>query len=84
MDAQLHSTRLFNENYFAFKVALDDAVERGVKIIALPGDFSDDGQPINIRGLNKILNQYSEEYGISFFLITGKSRFYRAFWWGGW
>lgn len=71
MNAQLHSTRLFNENYFAFKAALDDAVERGVKIIALPGDFSDDGQPINIRGLNKILNQYSEEYRIAFFLITG-------------
>lgn len=71
MDAQLHSTRLFNENYFALKAALDDAVERGVKIIALPGDFSDDGQPFNIRGLNKILNQYSEEHRISFFLITG-------------
>ncbi|MGB3152216.1 MAG: metallophosphoesterase [Maribacter sp.] len=71
MDAQLHSTRLFNENYFVFKAALDDAAKRGIKIIALPGDFSDDGQPINIRGLNRILEEYSEKHGMSFFLTTG-------------
>ncbi|KPM32184.1 Calcineurin-like phosphoesterase [Croceitalea dokdonensis DOKDO 023] len=71
MDAQLHSTRLFNENYFSFKAALDDAVKRGIKIIVLPGDFSDDGQPINIRGLKTVLNRYSREYGLSFFLTTG-------------
>src|SRR5680860_907951 len=71
MDAQLHSTRLFNENYFAFRAALDDAVQRGIKLIALPGDFSDDGQPLNVRGLNLILDEYSEKYGISFFLTTG-------------
>jgi hypothetical protein len=43
MQAQMTSTRLFNENYFAFIAALDDAVGRGVRFIALPGDFSDDG-----------------------------------------
>jgi len=32
MAAQLRSTRLFNENYFAFKIALDDAVAKGIKI----------------------------------------------------
>ncbi len=47
MYAQLTSTRLFNENYFAFLAALDDAAKRGVKYIALPGDFSDDGQPVH-------------------------------------
>jgi 3',5'-cyclic AMP phosphodiesterase CpdA len=71
MDAQLHSTRLYNENYFAFIAALNDAAKRDIKVIGLPGDFSDDGQPINIRGLNKILNQYSEEHGMLFFLTTG-------------
>src|SRR5690349_9410166 len=35
MYAQLTSTRLFNENYFAFRAALDDAFTRGVRIIAL-------------------------------------------------
>lgn len=71
MDAQLHSTRLFNENYFAFRAALDDAVHKGIKLIALPGDFSDDGQPLNVRGLDRILNEYSEKHGILFFLTTG-------------
>lgn len=71
MDAQLHSTRIFNENYFAFLAALDDIAKRGVKYVALPGDYSDDGQPIHIRGLQQILNQYSQKYGISFFITTG-------------
>lgn len=71
MGAQLRSTRLFNENYFAFLAALDDVVEKGIKLVALPGDFSDDGQPVNIRGLNKILNEYSEKHDLSFFLTTG-------------
>ena len=71
MEAQLHSTRLFNENYFAFLAALDDVVKKGIKLVALPGDFSDDGQPINVRGLNRILNEYSKNHGLSFFIITG-------------
>ncbi|WP_405380783.1 metallophosphoesterase [Maribacter sp. LLG6340-A2] len=71
MEAQLHSTRLFNENYFAFIAALDDAVARGVKLIALPGDFSDDGQPLHIKGLKKIMQRYAQQHGISFFVING-------------
>jgi hypothetical protein len=71
MESQLHSTRLFNENYFAFIAALNNAVKREIKIIALPGDFSDDGQPLHVKGLNKILNSYTKNYGISFFIING-------------
>ncbi|MGH8085293.1 MAG: metallophosphoesterase [Lysobacter sp.] len=71
MQAQLTSTRLFNENYFAFIAALDDAVARGVKYIALPGDFSDDGQPVHMRGLVGILDDYSEKHGIEFFAAPG-------------
>lgn len=71
MEAQLTSTRLFNENYFAFLAALDDAVGRGIKLIALPGDFSDDGQPAHVRGLMQILSNYRDEHGISFFLTPG-------------
>ncbi|MCF7568789.1 metallophosphoesterase [Sabulilitoribacter arenilitoris] len=71
MDAQLHSTRLFNENYYAFLEALEDVVKRGIKIVALPGDFTDDGQPINVRGLRKILDRYSKGHDITFLTITG-------------
>lgn len=71
MDSQLHSTRIFNENYFAFLKALDDIAAKGIKIIAMPGDFSDDGQAYNIRGLRKILEKYHDRYGISFYITTG-------------
>lgn len=71
MKSQLHSTRLFNENYFAFRAALDDVVKRNIKYVILPGDFSDDGQPYNIRGINRILEAYSTTYGLQFFAITG-------------
>ncbi|MBZ4041075.1 metallophosphoesterase family protein [Flavobacterium hibisci] len=71
MNSQLHSTRIFNENYFAFLQALNDIAKRGIKQVALPGDFSDDGQPVHVRGLRKILDEYSKKYGISFFITTG-------------
>ncbi|MDQ0592131.1 hypothetical protein QFZ37_000500 [Chryseobacterium ginsenosidimutans] len=71
MDSQLHSTRIFNENYLAFLKALDDIAAKGIKIVAMPGDFSDDGQAYNLRGLHKILNQYHQKYGINFYLTTG-------------
>ncbi|MBF4485826.1 metallophosphoesterase [Flavobacterium sp. CSZ] len=80
MNAQLHSTRIFNENYFAFLQALDDIVKKGIKQVVLPGDFSDDGQPVHVRGLRKILRQYSEKYGISFFVTTGNHDVVRPFW----
>ncbi|MUP36772.1 metallophosphoesterase family protein [Labilibaculum euxinus] len=71
MEAQLNSTRIFNENYFAFLAALDDVVKRNIKFVVLPGDFSDDGQPFNVRGLKKILDSYSDKYGIKFIATTG-------------
>lgn len=71
MEAQLHSTRLFNENYFAFLAALDDVVKRGVKYVVLPGDFSDDGQPLNVRGFKHILDAYTENHGLVFISTTG-------------
>lgn len=71
MDSQLHSTRIFNENYFAFLKALDDIASKGIKIVAMPGDFSDDGQAYNLRGLHRILEQYHQKYGINFYLTTG-------------
>ncbi|PWN65819.1 metallophosphoesterase [Chryseobacterium viscerum] len=71
MDSQLHSTRIFNENYFAFLKALDDIAAKGIKIVAMPGDFSDDGQAYNLRGLHTILEQYHRKYRINFYLTTG-------------
>lgn len=71
MQAQMNSTRLFNESYFALLAALDDVVDKGITLVALPGDFSDDGQPIHIRGLRRILERYHREHGIEFFATPG-------------
>ena len=71
MESQLESTRIFNENYFAFLKALDDIASKNITYVVLPGDFSDDGQPVHIRGLKKILDSYSEKYGMRFLLATG-------------
>jgi len=70
MYAQLTSTRLFNENYFAFRSALDDAYGKGIRMVALPGDYSDDAQPINIDGINDILREYQAK-GMRFFIAPG-------------
>jgi hypothetical protein len=83
MNAQLHSTRIFNENYFAFIEALDDVVKRGIKIVALPGDFTDDGQAYNLRGLRKILDDYSQKHGLQFFITTGNHDPVGPFWQDG-
>lgn len=71
MAAQLQSTRLFNENYFALKAALDDLVRRQVKLVVLPGDFSDDGQPVHVAGLAALLKRYQLAHGMRFFLTFG-------------
>jgi 3',5'-cyclic AMP phosphodiesterase CpdA len=71
MSAQSSSTRLFNENYFAFRAALDMIVARGVKLVVITGDFSDDGQPVHVRGLKRVLYDYMARYGIRFLVTFG-------------
>ncbi len=71
MDSQLHSTRIFNENYFALFTALDDMAAKGIKYVALPGDYTDDGQAIHLKGLQQILETYRTHYGMQFFITTG-------------
>ncbi|WP_339870002.1 metallophosphoesterase [uncultured Algoriphagus sp.] len=71
MKSQLNSTRLFNENYFAFISALEDLQKKGIQLVVLPGDFTDDGQPMNVIALQKILEHYSSKFGMRFFLTTG-------------
>ena len=39
MYAQLTSTRLFNENYFAFRAALDDAYGKNIRLVSGRGEI---------------------------------------------
>ena len=65
------STRIFNESHAALFAALDDIVARGITDVVLLGDYSDDGQPITVRALGQILDQYSEAKGLRFFALPG-------------
>jgi 3',5'-cyclic AMP phosphodiesterase CpdA len=71
MEAQLNSTRLFNENYFALFAALNELVKKEIKLVALPGDFTDDGQAMNVKKLRQILESYVIEHEMRFFITTG-------------
>ncbi|MCU4675265.1 metallophosphoesterase [Catenovulum sp. 2E275] len=71
MKAQMNSTRLFNEPYFAFISALDKLAEQGIKLVVLPGDFSDDGQPIHLQKLKQLFTDYEKRYGMRFYLAPG-------------
>jgi len=71
MEAQLNSTRLFNENYFALYAALDELVKKNIRLVVLPGDFTDDGQPMNVRKLRQILDEYVKRHQMRFFITTG-------------
>lgn len=71
MRAQINSTRLFNENYFALIQAIENLAEQQIKLVVLPGDYTDDGQPMNVRKLAEILDSYSRNYGMRFFITTG-------------
>lgn len=71
MGSQLNSTRLFNENYFALLQALEELAQKKIKLVVLPGDFTDDGQPMNVLALKKILQEYANFHGMRFFITTG-------------
>lgn len=71
MDAEVHSTRLFNENYFAAITALDEIAGKGIKEVILPGDLTDNGQEMNVVLVQKMLQSYTDRYGMHFYVMDG-------------
>lgn len=71
MDAEVHSTRLFNENYVAALAAFDDIARRGIKDVIITGDLTDNGQKMNVELIGRMLRRYTNIYGMHFFLMTG-------------
>lgn len=66
MEAQVQSTRLFNENYYVFLAALDDVARRDIRWVVLPGDLTDDGQFFNQQKIKELLNSYAAAKGMRF------------------
>ncbi len=67
----MRSTRVFNESYDALCGALDDVVARGIKLVILLGDYSDDGQVGTVSALRNLLDRYSNDHGLEFVGTTG-------------
>lgn len=71
LEVQVQSTRLFNENYFALKAALDDIASKDIQWVIISGDLTDDGQYINQEAVKQILSEYTKKHGMSFFVTVG-------------
>lgn len=67
----MRSTRVFNESYHALRGALDKIVARGINLVVLLGDYSDDGQIGTVSALKKLLDSYSKDHGLVFIGTIG-------------
>lgn len=71
LESEMNSTRLFNENYFALQQALDDIAKQDIKLVIIPGDYSDDGQLMNLIAVKDMLSFYQQKFQIRFLLTNG-------------
>jgi 3',5'-cyclic AMP phosphodiesterase CpdA len=67
----ISQSRILNESYFSLRAALDDVVQRGIKIVVMPGDLTEDGQPADIDGFIRLTDDYREKHGMRFFATFG-------------
>ena len=65
------STRVFNESFAALPRLLDDIVARGIRLVAVLGDLTDDGQAATMRAATALLRRYRDRHGLRFFLTPG-------------
>ena len=65
------STRVFNESALALTHALDEVVARGIRLVVLLGDYSDDGQRRTVASVTTLLAGYRERHGLRFFALPG-------------
>ena len=71
LTSEMNSTRLFNENYYALHQALTDIAKKGIKLVIIPGDYSDDGQLVNLLLVKEVLSFYEEKYQMRFLITNG-------------
>lgn len=65
------SSRVFNESKAALIYTLQDVVNRGIKLVVLLGDYSDDGQIESTDKVREMLQTYSQQFGLKFFAVNG-------------
>ncbi|MFT3702015.1 MAG: metallophosphoesterase [Agriterribacter sp.] len=71
LNSEMNSTRLFNENYYALHQALLEIAQKGIKLVIIPGDLTDDGQLVNLTAVKEILSYYQQQYHMRFLVTNG-------------
>ena len=67
----ISQSRILNESYFSLRGALDDVVERGIRIVVMPGDLTEDGQIADIEAFIALTEHYRRKHGLMFFATFG-------------
>ncbi|KRA00036.1 hypothetical protein ASD64_00125 [Mesorhizobium sp. Root157] len=70
------STRVFNESFAGLPRLLDDIVARGIEIVIIAGDLTDDGQQSTMSAAVALLEDYSRRFGLRFFATLGNHDVY--------
>lgn len=70
------STRVFNESFHATHALLDDIVRRGISLVIIAGDLTDDGQQSTMAAATALLAEYSRRFGLRFVATPGNHDLY--------
>lgn len=70
------STRVFNESGPALRTLLDDIVRRGISLVVIAGDLSDDGQRATMARTVALFDDYTRRYGLRFLATPGNHDLY--------
>lgn len=70
------STRVFNESFHATRALLDDIVRRGISLVVVAGDLTDDGQQSTMAAATALLDDYSRRFGLRFVATAGNHDLY--------
>ncbi|MFZ5672654.1 MAG: metallophosphoesterase family protein [Pseudomonadota bacterium] len=70
------STRVFNESGPALRALLDDIVRRGISLVIIAGDLSDDGQRATMAKTVALLEDYTRRHGLRFLATPGNHDLY--------
>lgn len=70
------SSRVFNESHDALNTALNDIQSRGIRHVALLGDYTDDGQIESTARVVELLRHYQQTHDMQFFALPGNHDIY--------
>ena len=70
------STRVFNESFHATRALLDDIVRKGISLVVVAGDLTDDGQQSTMTAATALLDDYNRRFGLRFVATPGNHDLY--------